>query len=127
MAGDTVNLHAERETGSVKGGQRLVEVIVNGSVVASKRVPADGQSHDLRFDVPIDVSRWTANLYVPIAAVRFGALRVCDCCGITDVVSCSPKNVPLPELPMNMLWQPICEMPTRQNQAHPWPVSASNR
>ena len=60
MAGDTVNLHAERETGSVKGGQRLVEVIVNGSVVASKRVPADGQSHDLRFDVPIDESSWVA-------------------------------------------------------------------
>lgn len=60
MAGDTVNLHAERNTGFVKGGQRLVEVIKNGEVVASANVEADGEPHDLEFDIAVDQSSWIA-------------------------------------------------------------------
>ncbi len=60
IAGDTVNLHAERESGYVQGGQRLVEVVVNGRVVASQKVAADGQVHDLAFDLPIVQSSWIA-------------------------------------------------------------------
>jgi hypothetical protein len=47
--------------GSVpKGDQRLVELVVNGKVVASKHVPADDQIHDLEFTIPIDRSSWVA-------------------------------------------------------------------
>ncbi len=60
MAGDTINLHAERDTGYVKGGERLVEVVVNGEVVDSISVEADGQTHDLEFDVEIPHSSWVA-------------------------------------------------------------------
>ncbi|MCR9291333.1 MAG: CehA/McbA family metallohydrolase, partial [bacterium] len=34
LIGDTVHLHAERETGIVEGGKRRVECVVNGKVVA---------------------------------------------------------------------------------------------
>jgi hypothetical protein len=37
-----------------------VELIVNGSVVATRNVPADGQLRDVAFDVPIDKSSWIA-------------------------------------------------------------------
>ena len=60
MAGDTVNLHAERNSGSVTGGPRLVEVIKNGEVVASASVDADGRPHELKFDVEVDQSSWIA-------------------------------------------------------------------
>jgi hypothetical protein len=60
MIGDTVNLHAPRDTGTVEGGGRLVEVIVNGRAVASSRVPADGKVHQLEFAVPIASSSWIA-------------------------------------------------------------------
>ena len=60
MVGDTVNLHAPRDTGFVVGGERLVEIVVNGQVAASQKVPADGKQHDLRFEVPIDRSSWIA-------------------------------------------------------------------
>ena len=60
MVGDTVNLHAPRDSGTVKGGTRTVELIVNGQVAASKVVPADGKVHELRFDVSIDRSSWVA-------------------------------------------------------------------
>jgi hypothetical protein len=47
--------------GSVpKGDSRLVELVVNGQVVASKQVPADDQEHDLAFQVKIDKSSWVA-------------------------------------------------------------------
>lgn len=58
--GDTVNLHAPRDTGFVEGGERRVEVIVNGRVADSKNVPADGRRHELRFDIPIERSSWIA-------------------------------------------------------------------
>ena len=60
MVGDTVNLHAPRDTGFVEGGERLVEIVVNGQVAASQNVPADGKPHDLRFEVPIERSSWIA-------------------------------------------------------------------
>ncbi|MCP4509631.1 MAG: hypothetical protein GY826_24915, partial [Fuerstiella sp.] len=60
MVGDTINLHAPRNTGFVRGGQRLVEVVVNGRVAGSKSVAADGKIHDLEFTVPIHRSSWVA-------------------------------------------------------------------
>lgn len=60
MVGDTINLHAPRDTGYVTGGERLVEVIQNGRVVASQQVPADGKSHPLRFEIPVEHSSWIA-------------------------------------------------------------------
>jgi Ca2+-binding EF-hand superfamily protein len=42
------------------GDKRLVEVVVNGKVVASKEVPADDREHELSFDVLIDGSSWVA-------------------------------------------------------------------
>ncbi len=52
--------------GTAVGGQvpsgkdRLVEVIVNGNVVASKKVPADDKEHDLDFEINVDRSSWIA-------------------------------------------------------------------
>lgn len=60
MLGDTVNLHAPRSEDYVTGGDRLVELIVNGQPVAKRIVPADGQIHDLTFDVEIKQSSWVA-------------------------------------------------------------------
>jgi hypothetical protein len=60
MTGDTVNLHAERNTGYTKGGTRRVEVIMNGEVVAAEDVIADGKAHDLEFDMPVAQSSWIA-------------------------------------------------------------------
>jgi hypothetical protein len=37
-----------------------LEIIVNGQVVASRNIPADGQIRDVAFDVPIDRSSWIA-------------------------------------------------------------------
>lgn len=60
MVGDTVNLHAPRDSGVQRGGQRLVEIVMNGRVVAEHNVPADGEIHDLKFTVPVDHSSWIA-------------------------------------------------------------------
>lgn len=60
MVGDTVNLHAPRDTGFVEGGERQVEIVVNGQVAASQKVPADGKLHDLKFEIPIERSSWIA-------------------------------------------------------------------
>lgn len=60
MLGDTVNLHAPRDTGYVTGGERLVELVSAGIVVASARVPADGAIHELRFEAPVEHSTWIA-------------------------------------------------------------------
>jgi hypothetical protein len=60
MVGDTVNLHAPRDTGFVEGGERLVEVIINGQVAASQKVPADGKLHDLKFEILVERSSWVA-------------------------------------------------------------------
>jgi hypothetical protein len=59
-SGDTVTLHGPRSDDVVQGGERLVEVVVNGRAVASARVPADGQVHPLHFHIPITRSSWVA-------------------------------------------------------------------
>jgi hypothetical protein len=52
--------------GTAKGGKvedsdtRLVQLIVNGKIVASKKVPADDKAHDLAFDVNLPASSWVA-------------------------------------------------------------------
>jgi len=65
MSGDTVNLHAPRHRKFVKGGERLVELIVNGQVAAKKIVSADGAIHDLKFEVAIARSSWVALRHFP--------------------------------------------------------------
>ena len=60
MVGDTINLHAPRSSRRIRGGQRLVEVVVNGRAAAKVRVPADGRTHDLEFTVDVDRSSWIA-------------------------------------------------------------------
>jgi len=60
VAGDTVTLHRDRSDKLVQGGERLVELVVNGAVVADAKVPADGAEHALEFDVPIAESSWVA-------------------------------------------------------------------
>ena len=63
--GDTVNLHAPRHRRLVKGGERLVELVINGQVAAEKVVPADGKIHDLQFKVGINRSSWVALRHFP--------------------------------------------------------------
>ena len=63
--GNTVVLHAERNRETVKGGERLVELVVNGKVVDSQKVVADGETHDLAFDANIDRSSWVALRHFP--------------------------------------------------------------
>jgi hypothetical protein len=52
--------------GTANGGQvpagpnRLVELVVNGQVVASQEVPADDKIHDVSFSTNIDRSSWIA-------------------------------------------------------------------
>ena len=65
MSGDTINLHAPRHRKFIKGGERLVELIVNGQVAAKQIVPADGAIHDLRFEVLIARSSWVALRHFP--------------------------------------------------------------
>jgi hypothetical protein len=58
--GDTRELHAERSDEMIEGGERLVEIVVNGHVAGSARIPADGDIHELSFDIPIEQSSWIA-------------------------------------------------------------------
>ncbi len=61
VTGDTRIIH---ETASLdplyQRQRRLVELVVNGRVVASREVPADGREHALEFTVPIERSSWVA-------------------------------------------------------------------
>ena len=59
-SGDTVTLHGPRTDTLLAGGERLVEVIINGRSAASARVPADGKTHPLRFRIPITRGSWVA-------------------------------------------------------------------
>jgi len=59
-SGDTVTLHGPRTDAMTPGGERLVEIIVNGRPAASARVPADGKIHSLQFRVPVVRSSWVA-------------------------------------------------------------------
>ena len=65
VIGDTVNLHAPRHRRLVKGGERLVELVVNGQVAAKEIVTADGKIHDLQFKVGINRSSWVALRHFP--------------------------------------------------------------
>jgi hypothetical protein len=66
IVGDTRILHgSRRDEEMLVGGDRLVELIVNGLPVASKSIPADGKEHDLTFDVAIDKSSWVALRHFP--------------------------------------------------------------
>ena len=58
--GDTRVLHAPRSNEMVRGGERLVELVQNGRVVGSARVPADGLVHELSFEVEVKRSSWLA-------------------------------------------------------------------
>ena len=60
FVGDTVTLHGSQLESTVRGGERLVEVVVNGQVVASKSLPADGNTHEVSFEVAIGQSSWLA-------------------------------------------------------------------
>ena len=60
VVGDTRLLHAPRNSGVQEGGPRLVEIVVNGKAVASQTVEADGEIHELEFNVPISESSWVA-------------------------------------------------------------------
>jgi len=59
--GDTV---IKREPASLdpvyQRGQRLVELVVNGRVVASREVAADGREHSVKFSASIERSSWVA-------------------------------------------------------------------
>jgi hypothetical protein len=50
-----------------EGREFPVELVVNGKVFASKPVVADGQVHDIAFDVPIEQSSWIALRTLPAA------------------------------------------------------------
>lgn len=41
-------------------GRRLVEVVVNGRVKATREVPADGREHPVEFSIAVDRSSWIA-------------------------------------------------------------------
>ena len=59
--GDTVLMRERQAIDPLYArGQRLVEVVVNGVVVASREVPADGREHTVEFPVAVDRSSWIA-------------------------------------------------------------------
>jgi hypothetical protein len=62
LVGDTVNLHGPRREDEFtrEGKARLVELVVNGRVIATREVPADDKIHELQFTVPIERSSWVA-------------------------------------------------------------------
>jgi hypothetical protein len=49
----------------IRGGTRLVELVVNGQPVASQEVAADGQIHDVSFEIPVEQSSWVALRHFP--------------------------------------------------------------
>lgn len=57
--GDTI---IKREVQSLdplyERGRRLVEVVVNGRVKATREVPADGREHSVEFSIAVDRSSW---------------------------------------------------------------------
>jgi hypothetical protein len=64
-SGDTVTLHGSRTGALLSGGERLVEIVVNGRPAASVGVPADGKVHSLRWRVSINRSSWVALRQLP--------------------------------------------------------------
>jgi hypothetical protein len=60
VAGDTRILHVPRSREWDAGGERRIEVIVNGHVAAMQSIPADGQIHSVTFNIPVNRSSWIA-------------------------------------------------------------------
>jgi hypothetical protein len=60
VVGDTVLLHGERTEAMQLGGDRQIELIVNGRVIESRKVPANGEMHHVEFSVPVERSSWIA-------------------------------------------------------------------
>ena len=60
LSGDTVELHGPRKETMQRGGERLIEIVFNGRSVASRKIPADGQMHDVSFEVTVNHSGWVA-------------------------------------------------------------------
>ncbi len=61
FVGDTVIMRPVQSPDPVHArGARLVEVVVNGRVVSSREVAADGAEHAIEFSVPIERSSWVA-------------------------------------------------------------------
>jgi len=59
--GDTViKREPQTQDPRYQRGHRLVEVVVNGRVVATREVPADGSEHAVEFSIPIERSSWVA-------------------------------------------------------------------
>jgi hypothetical protein len=58
--GDTVTLHGSRSNEWVATGERVVECVVNGRVVASQRVVGDGKLQSVEFDLKLEDSSWLA-------------------------------------------------------------------
>ncbi len=71
IVGDTVRLHQQRNELSAAGGQwiaggtRELEIVVNGRVVATRTVPADGRLHLIEAEIPIQQSSWVAVRHFP--------------------------------------------------------------
>lgn len=59
--GDTVIMRPKLELDPIyQRGERLVELVVNGKVIASRTVKADGREHAVEFEVPVERSSWIA-------------------------------------------------------------------
>ncbi|MDO8539088.1 MAG: CehA/McbA family metallohydrolase [Opitutaceae bacterium] len=59
--GDTVVMYETQAIDrAYQRGERRVEIVVNGTVVASRDVPADGHEHAIEFKIPIERSSWIA-------------------------------------------------------------------
>ncbi|MCI0623155.1 MAG: CehA/McbA family metallohydrolase [Acidobacteria bacterium] len=68
LIGDTVNFHeplSSADSTPLDPRLRLVELVVNGQAVASKKVPADDRLHELEFSVRVDRSSWVAVRHFP--------------------------------------------------------------
>ncbi len=58
--GDTVTLHGPRSREILSGGTRTIEIVMNGQSVATRQVPADGRTHEVRLQVRVERSSWVA-------------------------------------------------------------------
>jgi hypothetical protein len=68
VIGDTVNYHeplSPADSIQLERQLRLVELVINGQVAASRKVPADDQLHELEFLATIDRSSWVAVRHFP--------------------------------------------------------------
>ena len=79
VVGDTVLLHAPRNTDWVVGSDRRVEVVLNGRVVHSADVPSDGRPHRLQFEIPVETSSWIAIRQFPQLHSNPVTVLVADC------------------------------------------------